>query len=207
MTWSPRGDTWYHCPSLARASPFLTSPALSGVIQHAQTREAADPTRKVVAVLATDGLPTECDPQEIADVADLARAGLEGTPSVETYVIGVFSEIEAAEAEANLNQIAAAGGTEQAFVISTDTDVAASFLAALSAIRGAALACDFAIPEPEAGTQLDFGRVNLQFVDSEGNGRQLVNSAGRGLFSGGRQRTALAMRQSIRRSPSLGSAR
>ena len=35
-------------------------------------------------------------------------------------------------------------------------------------------------------------------------GRQAVNSTGRGLFSGGRQRTALAMRQSTRRSPSFG---
>ncbi len=152
-----------------------TAPALQGVIQHARAREAADPNRKVVAVLATDGLPTECEPLDIADVSDLARAGLEGTPSVETYVIGVFSEAEAAQAEANLNQIAAAGGTERAFVISTGTDVAASFLAALNEIRGAALACDFAIPEPEAGTQLDFGRVNLEFVDSAGNRRQLVN--------------------------------
>lgn len=154
-----------------------TAPALQGVIQHAQEREAADPNRKVVAVLATDGLPTECEPQDIADVSNLARAGLAGTPSVETYVIGVFSEAEAAQAEANLNQIAAAGGTEQAFVISTGNDVASLFLAALNEIRGAALACDFAIPEPEAGAQLDFGRVNLEFVDSAGNDRQLVNVA------------------------------
>jgi len=154
-----------------------TAPALDGVIQHARVRETADPNRKVVAVLATDGLPTICDPVEIADVSEMARAGVEGTPSVETYVIGVFSEAEAQTAEANLNQIAQAGGTEQAFVISTGNDVASLFLEALNQIRGAALACDFAIPEPEAGETLDFGQVNLEFVDAAGDDRQLVNVA------------------------------
>ena len=154
-----------------------TAPALQGAIQHAQEREAADPNRRVVAVLATDGLPTECEPVEIAEVADVARAGLEGTPSVETYVIGVFSEAEAAQAEANLNQIAAAGGTEEAFVISTGNNVATQFLDALNRIRGAALSCNFEIPVPEGGAMLDFGQVNLEFVDSAGNERQLVNVA------------------------------
>lgn len=155
-----------------------TAPALSGAIQHAQEREAADPNRKVVAVLVTDGLPTECEPVGIAEVADVARAGVEGTPSVETYVIGVFTEAEAAQAEANLNQIASAGGTDQAFVITTSTNVPTLFLRALNEIRGAALSCNFEIPEPEAGATLDFGQVNLEFVDADGNKRQLVNVAG-----------------------------
>jgi hypothetical protein len=147
------------------------------VIQHARARETADPNRKVVAVLATDGLPTVCDPVEIADVSEMARAGVEGTPQVETYVIGVFSDAEAQTAEANLNQIAQAGGTERAFVITTGTDVATLFLEALNEIRGAALTCDFAIPEPTAGETLDFGQVNLEFVDAAGESRQLVNVA------------------------------
>ena len=154
-----------------------TAPALSGAIQHAQEREAADPNRKVVAVLVTDGLPTECEPVEIAEVADVARAGVLGTQAVETYVIGVFTEAEAAQAEANLNQIASAGGTDQAFVITTSTNVPTLFLRALNEIRGAALSCNFEIPEPEAGAMLDFGQVNLEFVDADGNERQLVNVA------------------------------
>lgn len=152
-----------------------TAPALAGAIQHAQERELADPTRKVVAVLATDGFPTECDPAEIDEVASIAQAGVQGTPSVETYVIGVFSAAQEQEARANLNQIAAAGGTQEAFIITTGNDVATLFLEALNEIRGAALTCDFAIPEAQNGEQLDFGQVNLEFIDSEGESRQLVN--------------------------------
>ncbi len=157
-----------------------TAPALQGAIQHARDRESADPNRKVVAVLATDGFPTVCDPLEIADISDVAQAGVQGTPAVETYVIGVFSNAEADEARANLDQIAEAGGTRQAFVISTGSDVASEFLQALNEIRGAALTCDFAIPEPPSGETLDFGQVNLEFVDSDGTSHQLVNVSDEG---------------------------
>lgn len=164
--------------SLAAQDPVgltPTGPALAGAIQHAQEWAANHSDRKVVAVLATDGLPTECDPVEIADVADIAQTGLDGTPSVSTYVIGVFADIEADVAQSNLDEIAAAGGTDQAFVITTDSDVAGSFLAALNEIRGAALTCDFTIPDPPSGQSLDFGQVNLEFLTPDGETRQLVN--------------------------------
>jgi hypothetical protein len=152
-----------------------TAPALAGAIDHAQDWASQNPDRKVVAVLATDGLPTVCDPVEIGDVSSIAQQGVQGTPSVPTYVIGVFSELEAQEAQANLDQIAAAGGTREAFVVTTGSDVASSFLAALNEIRGAALTCDFTIPDPPMGQSLDFGQVNLEFVTANGETRQLVN--------------------------------
>lgn len=44
----------------------------------------------MAVLFAMDGLPTECEPQEIAPIADLAAAGFAATPSVRTFVIGVF---------------------------------------------------------------------------------------------------------------------
>jgi len=164
--------------SLAAQDPYgstPTGPALSGVIEHARERATANPDRRVVAVLATDGLPTDCEPLEIAEVSSIARDGVTGTPSVSTYVIGVFSDAQADEAQSNLDQIAEAGGTEQAFVVTTDNDVAGTFLAALNEIRGSALTCDFTIPQPPSGQSLDFGQVNLEFVAAGGETRQLVN--------------------------------
>lgn len=170
-----------HEPDLQSLTP--TGPALAGAIEHAQARETADPTRKVVAVLATDGFPTICDPIEIADISDIAQAGVDGSPSVETYVIGVFAAAEAQEAQSNLDQIAQAGATDEAFVITTGGDLSAQFLAALEEIRGAALACDFTIPEPSSGDTLDFGQVNLEFSDGGGDTRQLINVADEGACS------------------------
>ena len=60
-------------------------------------------------------------------------------------------------------------------VITTDGDVAGSFLEALNEIRGAALTCEFTIPEPPSGQSLDFGQVNLEFLTADGETRQLVN--------------------------------
>ena len=59
-----------------------TAPAVQGAINHARTSAAGNPGHASVAVLATDGLPTECSPWSIPGIAQLAAAGLTGTPKV-----------------------------------------------------------------------------------------------------------------------------
>ena len=143
-----------------------TAPALQGAIKHATDWATAHPNHKVVVVLATDGLPTECDPTAISDVAKIAATGASGTPAVDTFVIGVFSPTDnqpPTNAQQNVDTIASAGGTKQAFIVDTTGNVGQQFTDALNAIRGQALACEFSLPDPPEGGALDFGKVNVSF--------------------------------------------
>ena len=144
-----------------------TAAALSGAIQQASTWAKAHPDHRVITVLATDGLPTECTPTDINSVAALAQAGVKAAPSISTFVIGVFGPADVqAGAPDNLNQIAQSGGTKSAFIIDTQKDVTAQFVSALDTIRGSHLACEFQIPQPAAGQTLDFGQVNVKYTNA-----------------------------------------
>ena len=144
-----------------------TAPALTGAIQRASDWAKAHPDHRVITVLATDGIPTRCSPTDIDSVSQIARAGVTATPSINTFVIGVFGPDDvAANAPDNLNSIAQQGGTQAAFIVDTQQDVTTQFLKALDTIRGARLACQFQIPEPSAGSgSLEYDRVNVQFTN------------------------------------------
>jgi hypothetical protein len=150
-----------------------SAPALEGAIEHAHAWALAHPDHHVAVVLATDGLPSECiadpngDPGGIMGVTAAAAAGFARTPSVSTFVIGVFSADES-QAPQNLDQIARAGGTERAFMVTTGdtTDVEQQFLDALDTIRGEGIACELQIPLPESGKP-DFDRVNVYFTETD----------------------------------------
>ena len=144
-----------------------TSSALAGALEHARAQAAAQPDHRVVVVLATDGLPTECEPTDIGPISSLASAASAAKPAISTFVIGVFSTDEAALARTNLDAIAAAGGSGSALIVQTNQDVSQAFLQALDTIRTAALACEYAIPKPAAGT-LDYQAVNVRFTSSNG---------------------------------------
>ena len=138
-----------------------TFPAVGGLIGHAKEWAISHPTRRVVAVLATDGMPTLCDTQDIASIAELAADGASGTPMIETFVIGVFGQNDAG-AQENLDLIAQQGGTGSAFFITDDQDVAQAFLAALDAIQGQSLACEYLIPAAPPGEELAYDQVNVE---------------------------------------------
>ncbi len=153
--------------SLAAQTPFAatpTGPALQGAIDHARTWAAANPAHKVVVLLATDGLPTRCTPTNINQVAGIAQAGFAGTPQVLTFVLGIFSPAEAAQAQANLNTIASQGGTNAAFVVDTSGNVVQALTDALDTIRGSALSCEYLMPETDAGI-VDLDQVDVLFDD------------------------------------------
>jgi hypothetical protein len=145
-----------------------TAPALQGAIDQSKAFATANAGHTVVAVLVTDGFPTECNPQTIPAIAGIAAAGVGGTPSIKTFVIGVFTPAEQTQATTNLNQIASSGGTGAAFVISTSQNVSAQFQQALDTIRGASLPCDYQLPVPESGTP-DTSKVNVQYTSGAGN--------------------------------------
>ena len=153
-----------------------TSGALTGAISHAQALAKANGGHRVVTLLATDGLPSECTPADTMGVASIAAAGLAGTPSISTFVIGVFAPDEALDAQTTLDAIAAAGGTKQAFVISSQqSNVEQVFLTALNSVRTAALSCEFKVPTAAAGQTLDYYAVNVQFTSGAGQTATIGN--------------------------------
>jgi hypothetical protein len=149
------------------ATPTL--PALTGTSAHALAWAAAHPERKVIVVLATDGVPTVCDhdiqenpDQGVLNLAEVASAT--AMLGVVTFVIGVFSPEEQIEAQTNLDTIAAAGGTEQAFVITNA--VTQQIVDALNEVRVTAESCEFTIvPGPDP---IDYTTVWVRLTPTEG---------------------------------------
>jgi hypothetical protein len=155
-----------------------TLPALAGAIAYASGVANAQPTTKTVVVLVTDGEPgyringqnvTGCVNNDIAHVTALAKSAFEGTPPIPTYVIGVGPSLD------HLNAIAAAGGTNQAIMVSVDdpNQTNVRFEGALNAVRAATLSCDFPLPQPPDGSTLDVNAVNVVFSPASGE-NQLI---------------------------------
>ncbi len=166
--------------SLAKHGPTNSTPtsaALQGAADHAKAWATAHPGHKVAVVMATDGLPTECDTTS-ADIVKIASDAYGGTPSISTYTIGVFAPADGSSGSTLLNQISAAGGSSKAFTIDTSTgNVAQAFLDALNTVRGTQLGCEYQIP---SGSQNDYGAVNVVFTPATGSAQYFpyVGSAG-----------------------------
>jgi Mg-chelatase subunit ChlD len=153
-----------------------TGPAMRGAIDHAREWANAHPGHTVVAVLATDGLPTECLPDNVGfsattpldtlvkEVEGVAADGRLGSPSISTFVIGVFSGADT-QAPGNLERMAKAGGTTKAQLVDTAGDVTKQFVDALNAVRASRLACEFLVPQPEKGNKLDYFQVNVAYKE------------------------------------------
>ena len=140
-----------------------TGAALQGAVNYMNARLAQYPDNRAVVLLVTDGLPTDCEPVDISGIADIAASA---APKVTTYVIGVFEDEIAAEAQKNLNAIAAAGQTSTAFVLKTSGDVGAELTNTLASIRSHYISCEYPIPVPTEGQfRPDF--VNIEHVEGE----------------------------------------
>ena len=136
-----------------------TKPALQGAIDYSSAWAKANPTHKVIVVLATDGQPNDCS-STVASVSAVAMAGYAATPSIPTYVIGVGSST------GNLDMIAVAGGTSAAIVVNTGDPSA--FLAAMKKIQNAQVGCEYLIPAPSGGQMLDYTKVNVVYTPGSG---------------------------------------
>jgi hypothetical protein len=157
-----------------------TPPALTGALDFTAAQAKQHPDHRVIAVLATDGLPTEClgsspvtEAQAIAATSAIAAKGLSGTPSIPTYVIGVFSSDDKTS-PMNLQQLAAAGGTKQAFIVDQSQDVTAQLLSALAQIRSGSLACEYSLPASPQGQTLDYNTVNVQLTLSDKSTKNIL---------------------------------
>jgi hypothetical protein len=137
-----------------------TGPALTGALEHASEWAAHAPGRATAVVLITDGYPTQCDPRGISAIANLAEEAHSHEPYVRTFVIGLAAEF-------NLDSIARAGGTHQAYRVDTG-DPAGSLLAALRNVSNSKLACSFEIPDAPAGTmKIDYDEVQITYTPGD----------------------------------------
>jgi hypothetical protein len=171
--------------SLMARQPLGNTPtqaALQGALAGAEAWASTHAGHTVVVVLATDGQPDEiadntgqcASPQSAqsaaTQVGTAASAGVNANPSVKTFGIGVFTPSDIASGTAALNAIATAGGTTQPFIINTTggtTDIENQFTAALTAIRGTSLPCNYMVPTPTSGSP-NFSEINVQFTAGSG---------------------------------------
>jgi Mg-chelatase subunit ChlD len=114
-----------------------------------------------VVVLVTDGEPTTCN-TDIGAIAALAKDAHDSS-GVLTYAIGMPGSNES-----QLDQIAAAGGTQDALLASAG-NVTTTLIDALSSIQKAQIACTFDLPAPSMpGETIDPGKVNVNYHDGSG---------------------------------------
>jgi hypothetical protein len=133
-----------------------TRPALEGAMQYTVSWAQANPGRKTILVLASDGEPTGCQQNAVQDSANIAANGLSQN-GIQTFVIGVGQSLT------SLNQIAQAGGSGQAYIVDAGGNTQQQFAEALAKIHGAALPCDFHIP---ADGTADPNNVNITFTSN-----------------------------------------
>jgi hypothetical protein len=140
-----------------------TMAALTGAMTYAaqlQAGVAKDAT--VAVVMVTDGVPEICTDK--GDVGPAAKVASDNASKIPTYVVGVGPDL------ANLNTIAAAGGTKQAFMVSvgdpkkTQTELTN----AINAIKVSTLSCEYDIPKAPKGETIDPAKLNVQYTPIAG---------------------------------------
>jgi len=150
-------------PAMPMPNPATpTFAALSGASIWAKAHATAFPEEQTVVVLVTDGEPYGCDTNanNIAAIAEDAFT----TSNVLTYAVGLTGA-----SEQQLDQIAVAGGTDQAFFVSDGGTATQELLAALIAIKGMALTCDFAVPaSTTSGMNIDPHLINVNYTNGLG---------------------------------------
>lgn len=151
------------------ASPML--PALEGGVMHQRARARRYPEWKEIVVLVSDGFTQDVTcPYTTPDLADAAKEGLVGFPSIETYVIGLGATTSINQQFDELltrlgafNQIASAGGSTSAITTGI-TDGAPAFNAALQRVRRNALPCEYRAPAGVATSEFGVARFPARDV-------------------------------------------
>ncbi|HEY0711958.1 MAG TPA: hypothetical protein VGF45_04750, partial [Polyangia bacterium] len=96
-------------------TPML--PAVQGALRHLANHLSKNPGHKAALVLSTDGLPSPCSTTGQDDITEMVGAvsmAGKATPSIPTYVVGVYASGEIAKAQPELDRVATAGGSGRA---------------------------------------------------------------------------------------------
>lgn len=123
-------------------------------------------------ILLTDGAPTSCDTaanptaNDAKLIVDAAKAGVEATDKIRTFVIGVVDGKNGNDARPDiLEQVAVAGDTKKFFSVSA-ANLQMELGAALEQITREATDCTFDLPAATDTTDLD--KVNVTLTTSTG---------------------------------------
>jgi hypothetical protein len=138
-----------------------TSVALRGAIAHMKAWAPAHVGHAAVVVLVTDGFPTECDPKDITDIAQIAKTAFETDPKVRTFIVG----FNGGPGDANAQELAVAGGTGKPFLIKGG-DIGSQFVDAMLSISSSQLQCKFDLPDPPPDMKLDISQVAVTYTPS-----------------------------------------
>jgi hypothetical protein len=142
-----------------------TGAAIRGACTYSAQWKQEHPSHAVVVLLVTDGIPEApvtsqnggCSPN-IQDAVNAATTCQNSQFQLPVYVLGVGPALS------ELNQIAVAGGTNQAYIVSSG-DITQQVLQALNTIRSqAAIPCDIALPADPTQT-INYQQVNVSYCD------------------------------------------
>ena len=108
---------------------------------------------------------TEC---KVGLVAAQAKTAREQSPKVRTYVIGITGNPDTDRLD-RLDTVAVAGGTTKAEIVKADAPEATktAFINALNKIRAQNVSCDFAIPKPPSGGNIDYDAVRVNYTSGK----------------------------------------
>jgi hypothetical protein len=143
-----------------------TVQVLEGTLPYLKTWAAAHPDHKTILILSTDGVPDDTciEPTDaglvnsLDNAVQLVQAAATSDPKVTVFVIGVGTELAA------LDAIAQAGGTGNALLIDTTQNVQQEFTDALASVSTTALNCEYSIPMPPDGSNIDYHDVNVSYT-------------------------------------------
>jgi hypothetical protein len=148
-------------PSEDNGGGTPTSAALGGALAWAKAQRQLTMSENSVVVLVTDGQPHGCD-EDVANISKLAADAFMAD-GVRTYTIGLTGS-----QEADMDQIALAGGTTKGIFVSDGDNTQQDLLDALAAIRGQVLDCDLPLPAAQAGATIDPALINVNVTPASG---------------------------------------
>jgi hypothetical protein len=136
--------------------------ALDGSLRWASDYQSMHEDQKTVVIFVTDGEPNGCD-EDFDNISMLAATALADS-GVTTYAIGLEGS-----STAQMDQLAAAGGTSQGIYIGDSANAEEELLSALNMIRADTLSCDFPMPEAMGDDmEIDPAKVNVTFTPAGG---------------------------------------
>jgi hypothetical protein len=145
-----------------------TAPALRAALAAAKSYTMTHPGRETMVVLATDGIPTQCMPQQSTEIGQqIAAPAFMGTPSVRTFVIDAVGGLTA------LQYISQAGGTGNPVSVTDPLATADQIKTAFKRLTRTGLACSYRIPPGNDGGRTDPGQINVDIKPAGAPQRRL----------------------------------
>jgi hypothetical protein len=174
------------------AGPDGGTPTHAAFVFGAETVKASELVGKKFVLLMTDGTPTyrlDCsgDGEEPVENGPLIEAvkTTHDTDGISTFVIGSPGS---EEARADLSQMASQGGTAKTSCSHTGPDYchldmtsapdfASALAAGLAEVAGAIGTCEYAVPPPPKGLELDTSLVNVLYTKADGTQSSIPQDA------------------------------